>query len=236
MSEIMEVFWRTLLAFILFIGIARLLGKQTMSYLTLNQFIAAATLGSITGNLAFNLNIKTWHAVFAMLTFFVTSILVLVFTVKSRKARRWISGEPTVLIEDGHILEKNMGKAKFTIDNLNQLLREKGVFDIYEVQYAILETNGGISIQKKPPFRSITRQDLNLTFQKDSQFPVELIMEQEILGDNLKENQLTDAWLQQELKNRGLALEDVYYAVQGTNGNLYFDSYADRLKAPIDKE
>lgn len=61
-------------------------------------------------------------------------------------------------------------------------------------------------------------------------------MEQEILGDNLKENQLTEAWLQQELKNRGLALEDVYYAVQGTNGNLYFDSYADRLKAPIDKE
>lgn len=69
MSEIMEVFWRTLLAFVLFIGIARLLGKQTMSYLTLNHFIAAATLGSITGNLAFNLNIKTWHAVFAMLTF-----------------------------------------------------------------------------------------------------------------------------------------------------------------------
>ncbi|WP_062240268.1 DUF421 domain-containing protein [Fictibacillus sp. FJAT-27399] len=237
MSELMEVFLRTLLAFALFIAIARLLGKQTLSYLTLNHFIAAATLGSITANLAFNLNIETWHTVLAMITFFVTSILILFWTVKSRKARRWISGEPTVLIEDGTILEKNMGKAKFTIDNLNQLLREKGVFDINEVQYAILETNGGISVQKKPPFRMLTRQDMGIASQKnDAKFPVELIMEKQVLTQNLMQNNLSEAWLQEELNKKNLTLSEVYYAVKGTNGNLYFDCYKDKLEAPIDKE
>lgn len=236
MSELMEVFWRTLLAFGLFIVIARLLGKQTLSYLTLNHFIAAATLGSITANLAFNLNIKTGHAVLAMVTFFLTSIFILLLTVKSRKARRWISGEPTVLIEDGSILEKNMWKTKFTIDNLNQLLREKGVFDIDEVQYAVLETNGSISIQKKPQFRAVTQQDMPFASRKDSHFPVELIMERQILSENLSQNGLSLDWLNQKLNEKDLKLSDIYYGVRGTNGLLYFDCYHDNIRDPIDKE
>ncbi|EIT84021.1 hypothetical protein A374_17229 [Fictibacillus macauensis ZFHKF-1] len=236
MEEHLSIIWRSLLAFLLFMIIARMLGKQMLSFLTLNHFIAAATLGSITGNLAFNLDVGAMHTVTAMGVFFFTAIFTLWLTLKSRRARRWISGEPTVVIEDGKILETNMKKAKFDIDNLNQMLRQKGIFNVDHVQYAILESNGQLSVRKKYEFRMARRKDLPTFKPATTVFPVELIIEKQILKQNLAHNDLTEEWLHKELRNRKLSLEDIYYAVKGTKGQLYFDCYNDGIQSPIDKE
>jgi len=138
MNEIMEVLLRTLVAFVLIMIIARVLGKQTISQMTYHDFVAAITLGAMTGNLAFNTKLNYWHLIVSLLLFSGIAYLVTFISLKSRKTRKLLSGKPTMVIENGKILEDNLKKLHLTLDTLNQELREKDVFDIQEVEFAVL--------------------------------------------------------------------------------------------------
>ncbi|QGQ45579.1 DUF421 domain-containing protein [Metabacillus sediminilitoris] len=231
-----EVIIRTLAAFVLLICIAHLLGKQTISQMTYHDFIASITLGSIAGNLTFNTSIRFSNFITALIIFSTIIFLATLVSLKNRNARAFLNGEPTVVIQDGKILEKNMGKLKFTIDSLNQALRGKEIFDIDEVEYAIVEAGGHLSVLKKPPHRNVTKKDLGIFTPTQSAFPIELIMDGQIIDKNFTQNHLTKSWLFTELDQRGLTLPDVSYCVRGTNGQLYFDLYKDKITSPIDKE
>jgi uncharacterized membrane protein YcaP (DUF421 family) len=239
MDEIIDVLLRTITAFVLIMIIARVLGKQTISQLTYHDFVAAITLGAITGNLAFNTKLNHWNLVVSLLLFSGIAYLFTYISLKSRKSRKWLSGKPSIVIENGKILENNLKKLRLTLDTLIQELREKDIFDIQEVEFAILELNGRISVLKKPEFRQILIKDLpKLIAKKDSKttFPVELIMDGEMIKENLEQNQLSEAWMHNELKKKSLSLAEVFYAVKGTNGYLYFDEYKDQINNPIDRE
>ncbi|MGE8078833.1 DUF421 domain-containing protein [Peribacillus loiseleuriae] len=236
MSDFIEIIVRTTCSFFLFMVIAFFLGKQALSRMTLHHFIATVTLGSITANLAFNIRNEAWQVATAMITFFCIAFALSIITLKSRKVRKWLSGKPTVIIEDGKISEENLRLNRYTLDTLNHALRQKDIFDIQEVQYAVIEPNGEISILKHPPYRYVTKKDLNIFIKEGSHFPIELIMEKKILINNLENNGLTKDWLLSELTKRGLTVTNVFYAVKGTNGQLYFDVYNDRLTSPIDNE
>lgn len=236
MSDILEVILRTIGGFLIFMVIARMLGKQTISQMTLHDFIAAICLGGIIANLTFNLKIEYKHILIAFLIFGGIAYLSSIVSRKSRKARKWLSGQPTVLIEESKILEENMKKINYTLDYLNQALREKDIFDIEEVEYAILEIDGHISVLKKPPYRNVTKKDMGILTANMSAFPIELIMDGKIIEKNLVENGLTKDWLSKEIQKKGLTLSDVCYAVRGTNKQLYFDLYRDQISSSVDKE
>ena len=239
MNEIMEVLLRTLVAFVLIMIIARVLGKQTISQMTYHDFVAAITLGAMTGNLAFNTKLNYWHLIVSLLLFSGIAYLVTFISLKSRKTRKLLSGKPTMVIENGKILEDNLKKLHLTLDTLNQELREKDVFDIQEVEFAVLELNGRVSVLKKPEFRQVLIKDFpKLTAKSHSKttFPVELIMDGEMIKENLEQNQLSEAWIFNELNKRKLSLAEVFYAVKGTQGYLYFDLYRDQIKNPISNE
>ncbi|MGE8206527.1 DUF421 domain-containing protein [Heyndrickxia sp. NPDC080065] len=236
MSDLIEILIRSVFAFFLFMIIAHFLGKQTISRMTSHHFIAAATFGSITANLAFNIRNEAWQVTAAMIIFFISAFISSVISLKYRNARKWLSGKPTVIIENGKILEENLGKIRLTMDTLNHVLRQKDIFDINEVQFAIVEPNGELSVLKKPDYRYLTRKDIGLFSSEGNQFPIELIMERKMVEQNLTDNGLTKEWLITELSKRGFNLSDVFYAVKGTNNHLYFDLYKDRISSPIDKE
>ncbi|WP_134703251.1 DUF421 domain-containing protein [Ammoniphilus sp. YIM 78166] len=236
MSDFLEVALRTIGGFVLFMLVARALGKQTISQMTLHDFIAAISLGAIIGNLTFNLKIEAKYIVTAFIIFGTISYFATIASRKSRKMRKWLSGAPTVLIQEGQILEGNMKKINYTLDYLNQALREKDIFDIEEVEYCTLESDGHISVLKKFPYRTLTKQDIGIFVSHPSSFPVELIMDGQIIDKNLVENQLSKEWLFNEIENRGVALSDICYAVRGTNKQLYFDFYQDQISNPIDQE
>lgn len=229
-----ELFLRTILSFILIMVITRFLGKTTVAQMTFHDFVAAITLGSLTANLAFNIDESILQSIVSLITFSVIAYLLMVVSLKSRTLRKWFSGQPTVLIQDGKILEQNMRKLKFTLDTLNQELREKNIFNIEEVQYAVLELNGKLSVLRKPEYLPVTRKDLNLHLNTKQTFPVELIMDGKIIDDNLRQNRIDKEWLLSQVKARGLSVEDVNYAVKSSNGNLFFDVYEDRLNQTID--
>jgi uncharacterized membrane protein YcaP (DUF421 family) len=239
MNEIMDVLLRTLTAFVLIMIIARVLGKQTISQMTYHDFVAAITLGAITGNLAFNTKLNSWNIIASLFLFSGIAFLFTFISLKSRKSRKWLSGKPTIVIENGKILENNLMKLHLTLDTLNQELREKDIFDIQDVEYAVLELNGRVSVLRKPEYRQIRIKDLPQfisNYDTKSIFPIELIMDGDIIKNNLEQNHLSEAWIYDELKKRKLTLSEVCYAVKGTKGDLYFDLYKDKIKNPIDIE
>jgi len=158
----------------------------------------------------------------------------MVLSSRSRNARKWLSGRPTVLIEKGKLLDKNMKKVKFSIDDLNQLLREKDIFNIVEVEYALLEVSGVLSILKKKPFQNTTKQDINLPISSES-LPIELIMDGKIIKKNAT-GSYNREWIEAECKKRNLRIDEIYYAVINSSGYLFVDKNEDNLSSPTDIE
>ena len=236
MPEHIEVILRSITSFSLLLIGARILGKQTISQMTMFDFVASISLGAISANLAFNTSIKVHHIIIALVIYFFIIFTIAVISLKSRKSRKFLAGDPTIVIQNGKILEKNMNKMRYTLDYLNQQLREKDVFNIEEVLFAIVETNGTLTVLKKPQFRNVTRQDLMIPITPEFKLPIELIMDGEVIKENLEQNNLTESWLYSELKKRNLVQHDVLYAVLSGNGNMYVDTYENHIHAPIDKE
>ncbi|UOY92495.1 DUF421 domain-containing protein [Ectobacillus sp. JY-23] len=235
MNGILEVAVRSLVAFGLLMYIAHLLGKQTISQMTFHDFIASITLGSIAGNLTFNTSIPFRYFLVSLFIFSGVTYLSTYISLKNRNVRALFSGEPTVVIEDGKVLEDNLKKLRFTMDSLNQALRGKDVFDIIEVQYAVMEADGQLSLLKKPPYRFITRQDAAM-LSRSSAFPIELVMDGKLIEKNFSQNELSKAWFFTELAKRGVSQNEIFYCVKGTNGQLYIDLYKDNLHTPLDVE
>jgi uncharacterized membrane protein YcaP (DUF421 family) len=236
MPEHFEVIFRSIASFSLLLIGARILGKQTISQMTMFDFVAAISLGAISANLAFNTTIKVHHTIIAFTIYIAIAFLIATISLKNRKGRKFLAGDPTIVIQNGKILERNMSKMRYTLDNINQQLRERDVFNIEEVLFAIVETNGTLTVLKKPQFRNVTRQDLMIAIMPEQKLPIELIMDGEVIKENLEQNNITFAWLESELKKRNLTKHEVVYAVMAANGNMYVDTYKDHILSPVDKE
>ncbi|WP_144528712.1 DUF421 domain-containing protein [Peribacillus simplex] len=236
MPEYIEVILRSITSFTLLLIGTRILGKQTISQMTMFDFIAAISLGAISANLAFNTSIKVQHTIIAFTIYVAIIFLIALISLKNRKGRKFLAGDPTIVMQNGKVLEGNMNKMRYTLDYLNQQLRERDIFNIEEVLFAIVETNGTLTVLKKPQFRNVTKQDLMISAMPEQKLPIELIMDGEIIKENLEQNNITFSWLESELKKRNLSKYDVVYAVLAANGNMYVDTLRDHIHSPIDKE
>ncbi|WP_449536379.1 DUF421 domain-containing protein [Ferdinandcohnia sp. Marseille-Q9671] len=236
MPEHIEVILRSITSFSLLLIGARILGKQTISQMTMFDFVASISLGAISANLAFNTTIKVHHTIIAFIIYVAIIFLIALISLKNKKGRKFLAGDPTIVVQNGKILEGNMKKMRYTLDYLNQQLRERDVFNIEEVLFAIVETNGTLTVLKKPQYRNVTRQDMMIPIKTEQRLPIELIMDGEIISENLEQNNIQFSWLDSELKKRNLSKHDVVYAVLAANDNLYVDTFSDHIYSPIDKE
>ncbi|MGG3283806.1 DUF421 domain-containing protein [Paenibacillus solani] len=236
MVENVMILVRSFSAFVFLLIITRILGKQTLSNMNFHEFVTAIVMGSIAANLAFNEKLQTIHLVISLAVFTGTSYLLSKIVVKKRKIRMWAEGTPTVIIENGKILDDNLRKNDLTIDTLNQMLRQKDIFDYSEIEYALLEINGKISVMKKKQHQNVTLKDLRKGSNASQKMPVELIMDGNLLEKNMKVNSIPLDWILEKLKARGKKVNDVFYAVKGTDGQLYIDFYKDKIQHPIDVE
>lgn len=111
------------------------------------DFIAAISLGSIAANLAFNTTLPLHHTTISFVSLVIIIYVISLLALRSRKMRGFMAGKPTLVIQNGKILEENMKGMRYTLDYLNQQLREKNVFDISEVEFAMIETDGHMSVK-----------------------------------------------------------------------------------------
>ncbi|MFJ5760602.1 DUF421 domain-containing protein [Neobacillus sp. NPDC093182] len=228
MLDSVEIIFRTFTSFILLWVFVQLLGKQTIAQRTYHLYIASITMGTIAGNLAFNIKIKFLYFIIAISIMGSIVFMLNLVAVRNHRFRKWIAGEPATLIEKGQILEESMERMGYSLDSLKQALRGKGIFNIDEVECAILEVNGSLSVLKKPQYQNTTKQDLSLRPTAEN-IPVELVYDGNILYENLTKHTYDEEWLMAELKKRNLTVHDISYAVVGTKGNLYIDLFHDQI-------
>ncbi|MDM5224088.1 DUF421 domain-containing protein [Peribacillus sp. NJ11] len=229
MSESVEIIFRTFTAFILLWAFVQLLGQQTIAQRTYHLYIASITMGTIAGNLAFNIKIKFLYFIIAIIIMGTVVFMLNLLAVRNPRFGKWIAGEPATLIQKGQILEESMERMGYSLDSLKQALRGKDIFNIEEVECAILEINGSLSVLKKKQYQNTTKQDLSLLASAGS-VPIELVHDGKILYENLSKHNYDDEWLMAELKKRNLSVFDISYAVVGTKGNLYIDLIKDQLR------
>ncbi len=221
-NEILEVLTHSLAVFFLLILLTRLIGKKFLAQMTFFDFVTGIIIGTIGGAYV----TTEVEGIYVLLSPIILTILVILtgfFTLKSVPARKLIEGEPLVMIQNGKIFEENLRKIRYNMDDLMMQLREKGVFDLDEVEFAILETHGQLSILKKSQNLPVTPKDLNIST-KYKGASSEIIRDGRIVEQNLKQNNLTHEWLYNELASRNIKnIREVFLASLSTDGTLYVD-------------
>ncbi len=230
MKAYIEVILQTVLAFFSILFITRILGRQQVSQLTMQEYINGITFGSIAATLATDLSQRTWQHFIGLLLFGLFTLLISYGVKKNRLLSKLVQGEPVVVVQDGKILEANLSRFQYTPEDLNVLLRQKEVFDVTEVKYGILEPNGKLSIMKVAEKSPATVEDLKLKV-KQKEIPLEVIVTGTVIYENLRSKGLTAQWLFKQLNSQGIQdVKEVYYATLDDNNQLYADLYRDNLK------
>ena len=232
--EYVSVLIRTVLAFVTLFVVARLLGKQQLSQLTFYEYITGITMGDIAASIAIDAGRSPLYYMLALVAFAILTLGTGVITEKSRPLRKLIEGEPVVLVHNGKILEHNMAKSGYNMENLMMQLRERDAFDIREVEFAIAETDGYLTVLKKSQNRPVTPADLGVDTKYEG-IPSEIIVDGQVIHQNLKQNHLDEAWLIARLQSMGYnSPQEIPYASLDSEGNLYVDDKRDRLDPMTD--
>lgn len=228
MPIIFVVIIRSIISFFVLLLLIRLIGKQQVSQLTFFDYVLGITIGSIASTLSVQVNENMTATLAGMGVWTALAILLAHLGMHNIWVRKVVEGEATVVIENGKILEEHLRKIRIPIDELISELRVQGVFNISDVEFALFEPGGKLSIQKKSPKQPVTSEDLNLTTRYDG-LPTNLIMDGVILIDALKSLKLSKAWLQHYLNKQDIkGFSEVSLAQLDTKGNLFVDLKGDK--------
>ncbi len=196
-----SIFIETIVGFISLFALTKVLGKSQITQITAFDFIAALVLGELVGNALFDDQAGVIDIVFAVLLWGILLYGTELITQKFKNTRELLEGKPSVIIHKGQIQRNEMKKAKLDLNQLQHLLRTKDVFFVSDVEYAIFETDGSMSVLKKSMLQNATREDVQAKPERVV-LPYTLILDGELEYDNLKEANLAEEWLQNELKKQ----------------------------------
>ncbi|MER1985202.1 MAG: DUF421 domain-containing protein [Solibacillus sp.] len=188
------------------------MGKRAIGELPVFDFLIVIILGAVVGADIADPNIEHFPTVMAIIFIGIFQRVVAKWKISNRKLGKLLTLEPTVVIQNGQFIDKNLKKIRYSIDNILQMLREKNVFDINDVETAIIEGNGALSVLKKPQKDPVTREDMNIIKTTASiSFPV--IIEGTIYSDVLRDFNLNEASLLQQLSDQGVTdVNNVFFA------------------------
>lgn len=221
-------FVRTIILYLLIIAGIRLMGKRQVGELEPSELVLALIIADLAAVPMQDFGIPLLSGIIPILTLLSLTMIISVISMKSIKFRALICGRPSIIVENGKLHQREMAKNRFTVDELTEELRMKGITDISTVKYAILETNGQISVlpfaDQKPP----TARDLKVA-PEDPGLPAILINDGRILDHNLRLRGYNRSWLDKQLKAHGAKRpEDVYLLTADELGRIYFAPKEDK--------
>ncbi|WP_306807367.1 DUF421 domain-containing protein [Mesobacillus jeotgali] len=227
-----ELVLRIALGFIVLFAMARWSGRKEISQMTFFNLVSAIAFGSIAAALVVNPSVSLINGVIALLGWAVFTVITDQMHLKSKKVRKLLMGDPVIVIKNGKILEKALRQTRLDTDSLQAMLRQKNVFSLSDVDYAIFETDGKLSIMKKPNKQTVTKKDLNIAVTKGNFVPLstELVADGQVNLQNLAKMKKDQTWLEQQLQQAGVrSVDDVFYAEVQPDGTLYVDKRDDLL-------
>lgn len=224
MADILDVSVRTFVGFFILLTLTRLLGTKQLGQLTIFTYITAIAMGNIAGDMVVNHDIKLLDGVAGLFFWTVLTWLVEYISLKWPKGRVILDGQPTIVIKKGELMQKELSALRLNMDDLSMLLRTNNVYSIKEVDYAIFEPNGQLSVFKKPEYTMVTKNDLKIQADIHQYLPSEIIVDGRPVERNLKELDLDKKWLSDQLQNAGIgSVEEVFFAELQSDGSLYIN-------------
>ncbi len=195
--EIIKLILTTLLSVAALFIITKIMGHKQVAQLDFFDYVSGITIGSIGAELATELE-KPYKPLIALAIYGLASLLLNLLAHKIPKTRKYINGTPAILMNDGKLFRKNLKQAKLDLSEFMLLCREQGYFDLDEIQTAIFEHNGKLSILPKAANRPATPEDLKITA-KAAHIGVEVIMDGRVMGENLSRMGRDVRWLEKQL-------------------------------------
>jgi len=212
---------RTFIVYIAIILSMRIMGKRQLGELEPSELVVAILIADLAAHPLQDIGIPLLNGLIPVAVLLSCELIVSGLLLRSIRARTIICGRPSMLVADGKIDQREMRKSRFTIDELTEKLRGKGVTDISKVKYGILETDGTLSVIPFPGEQAASADQLNIQTQ-DTGYPTIIINNGKVLLGNLELMGRDEPWLARELKLRGIASHrDVYLLSVNHAGQVY---------------
>lgn len=231
----LEVAIRSVFIIIGLFIITRILGKKQLAKLSFFEYIIGITIGDIAGTMSMDLSISLEEGITSILIWSLFPVLTSRISLRNKKFRDFVEGNSTLFIKNGKILEENLKREKYTVDELLEQLRKKDVFRVADVEFAVLEPNGDLNVLLKREKQPLTVGDVfpNPPSEKE---PQTVIMDGMILDEPLATMGLNRGWLKQQLDKQGVAVENVFLGQVDSYGQLTIDLYDDKIQIPEPQE
>ncbi|MBF7083970.1 DUF421 domain-containing protein [Desulfallas sp. Bu1-1] len=218
---------RTLILYAAVVVVMRVMGKREIGQLQPFELVVALMIADLAAIPMQNTGIPLLSGIIPIIILMTAQVALSYVSMKSTKARGVICGRPSVLVENGKLVEKELRYLRYNINDLLEQLRAKNYYNLADVEFAILETNGQLSVIPKSQKRALKPEDLNISTSYEG-MPVTLVIDGNVLRDNLKKVSLNEDWLRTELRKFGIEdLKKVFFASLDTAGKLFYQLKAD---------
>lgn len=222
LTATMDISLRVAIGFVILLILVRLIGNKQLGQLNVFTYISGIVIGSMVADIILHDDIALWPSMFGVALWTGLAFCVELMALKNVKVRELLDGQPIILIKKGQIHYAALKKERMNIDDLTMMLRTNSVFAVADVDYAILEPNGDLSVLPKQNKQNLVKEDLNITQVKPKYFPTTLIIDGKVLAKNLKELGLSEDWLRDTLSESGVQnAADVLYAEIQEDGQLH---------------
>lgn len=217
--EIMLVSERAIISLIFLFFMTKLIGKKQVSELSLFDYVISISIGNFAAEMTTSTDTQVLNGLFGVLIFGFVALFVSYLTMKSIILRRIFMGRPTILMENGRFVYKNLKRVKMDINDFLETARIAGYFDVSKIKYALMEANGKISFMLKEENNPVTIKDMNLKASKDG-LVANVIIDGKIMKKNLSNINKDRAWLLKQLKVSGKNVKDILLATVDVNEKL----------------
>lgn len=226
MPDWLNIALRSIGALIYLFLLTKIIGKRQIRQLTYIEYIVGITIGSIAAFMATEMDGPIYHSLISLTIFAAFPALSEWLSLKSKWYRDIMEGKSTIVVQDGKILENNLAKEKLTSEDLLEQLRVKNVFRVADVEFAMMETSGELTVLLKSDQQPVTPGQLGLNV-APAKMPQTIIMDGKIMPIPLASIGKNQVWLETQLKKRRATVEDVFLGQVDETGNLYLDFVSD---------
>ncbi len=211
---------RTVFLYLVLIAVIRLMGKRQIGEMEPAEFVVTMLVANLAAIPMQDGGIPLYSGLVPILTVLGVELILSGLCMRSVKFRRLMCGKPVILIENGHILRKNLCKTRITLDELTELLRQKDVLQIQTVQYAILETNGNLSVFPYPQFQPADAKTVGITPQPHA-LPYTIIADGQVYPENLTLSGRDSRWLENILQEQQCGEGGIFLLTVDSRGKTF---------------
>lgn len=213
-------FVRSIILYVIVLVVMRLMGKREIGQLQPFELAIAIMIADLASVPMSEVGIPIINGIIPILSLLVMHLIISFINLKSIKMRQLICGKPSILIYRGKINEKVLIKERFTINELQERLRANNINDLADVEYAILETSGQVSIIQKPNKRTTIPEDFNIVPEYEG-ISYDLVVDGKIMNDNLKILNKTYGWLKKEVNKFNIEPEEALLVTVNAKGDIF---------------